>query len=341
VGVTERKDLIAHYSRLLDAVQNVPGLSGAGLVAPLPLAGVDANATFSVEGKPNAPGERPLVKLRVASAGYFATLGLTLLRGRAFAETDTADAPQVAIVSESLARRYFGGEDPVGRRVSMSDAARGPWYTVVGVVKDVRGQSVAESDGPELYRPFRQYFFAPFSSALVLRTAAPDPAQAAGEIQRYIRAAHPEQPVVDVFAMPEVVSRSLAQPRFYTLLLAVFAMLAVLLATAGLYGVLSYAVSQRMREIAVRVALGAPRRAVLGLVIGHAMAVVAVGLGLGVAGALALTRYLSAQLYGVHAADPATYAAVCALLAVVAALAALGPARRALGADPAAALRCD
>ncbi len=149
---------------MLDEVAKVPGLNSVGLIAPLPLASVDANATFAVEGKPVAPGEPQMIRLRVASPGYFRAMGLTLLRGRVFGEQDGESTEGVAVVSEALMRRYFPDQDPIGRRVTFSSEQKGPWMTVIGVVKDIKGRHLAEKAEPELYRDYRQYSFAPFPS---------------------------------------------------------------------------------------------------------------------------------------------------------------------------------
>lgn len=338
VAVTDKAQQKLYYMRMVEEVRQVPGLHSAGVVIPLPLAGVENNGTFAIEGKPFPPGERPLVRLRVASSGFFRTMGVSLLRGRAFEDSDTAAAPPVAMVSSSFARRYFPDEEPVGKRISMGNK---DWLTVVGVVGDLKAVDLSESARPEMYRPIQQFLFAPFATSIVIRTAAEDPSAVGGMVARRIREAFPDQPVLDVLPMPEVVSTSASQPRFYTALLAAFAAVALLLAAAGMYGVLSYTVSQRVREIGIRIALGASRSAIVGMVMGRALAVVSIGLVLGLGGAAGLTRLLQSQLYQVKATDPATYAGVCLLLAIVAALATWIPARRAMRVDPAVALRSE
>lgn len=341
VGIKERPRQIAHYARLVEEARGLPGLTAAGVIAPLPLAGVDVNATFSAEGRAVKPGERELVKLRTASPGYFAAMGLGLVRGRLFQDSDGMDAHPVAIVNETLARKYFAGRDAIGRRVSMSSVGEGPWMTVVGVVRDVKPVSLSDAPAPELYRPAGQYIFSPFATTLVVRAARGDLPALAAAVQRRIRSMNPEQPVHDVLPMEQVIARSAAQSRFRTVLLGLFAALAAALAGTGLYGVLSYTVSQRVREIGVRVALGASRGRIAGAVAGHAVKVVSAGIGLGLAGAHLLTQLIAAQLYQVEATDPPTYAGVCALLALIGAVAAWAPAWRALQVEPATALRCE
>jgi putative ABC transport system permease protein len=243
-------------------------------------------------------------------------------------------------VSESLAKRYFPTEDPIGKRISMSTDGKGPWMTVVGVVGDVKQIALSEDGSPELYRPYQQFLFSPFATSLVVRTSG-DPAVAAASLQREIRAMNPDQPVNDVYTMPEVVQRSTVQPRLYTALLAVFAMIAIAVAAAGLYGVLSYTVSQRTREIGIRVALGASRNSILSMVVGHAMKIAAGGMVLGLAGSYWLSGLLRTQLYRVEPVDVPTYVLVSGTLTVVAGIAAWIPARRATAVDPNAALRCE
>jgi putative ABC transport system permease protein len=341
VTLTERPQQVAYVTRLLDAVRQAPGLNSSGLITPLPLGGVDANANFAVEGRPVPPGERQLVKLRVASAGYFRAMGLTLRSGRVLTEADGEGAPDVVVINDALAKRYFPNENPIGRRVSMSAEGRGPWMPVVGVVGDVKSLNLAEKSEPEMYRDYRQFFFAPFAATIVARTNGENPAAISGALQRQIRTVNPEQAISDVTTMDELVSHSVAQPRFYTMLLIAFAAIALMLAAAGLYGVLSYSVSRRVREIGIRIALGASRGRILREVVGRAMILVCGGLVLGIAGAWALTRLLSAQLFAVSSTDPATFAGVSALLFVVASCAAYVPARRATRIDPNTALRCE
>jgi putative ABC transport system permease protein len=317
-------------------------LNSAGLIAPLPLADVDANSTFAVEGHPPPSGERQLVKLRSVSPGYFRAMGVGLRQGRVFDDADVRDAgPRAVVVSESLVRKYFPLESPLGKRITQSTDGAGPFATVVGVVNDVRNLNLEDAAEPELYFDYRQFFFAPFAMTLVLRTNSADSMLLAGAAQREIRGIAPDQPISDVKTMREVVSANVSQPRFYTLLLGVYAAIALLLAATGLYGVLSYAVSQRRQEIGIRLALGASRGSVFRLVMGHALLLVSIGTLLGLAGSWALTRLIAAQLYSTQATDPATFAAVAALTIAVALAATYVPARRALKVDPATALRSE
>ena len=340
-AITAKPQQRAYYARMLDRIQAIPGLNSAGLIAPLPLADVDANGTFAVEGHPPPPGETQLVKLRLASPGYFRAMGIGLRRGRVFSETDTAEAPGVAVINESLARKYFPNQDAVGKRVTMDSQGKGPFLTVIGVVNDVRYMLLGGNLEPEMYRDYRQFFFAPFAITLTLRAQGDDPARLAVAAQKEVRAASPDQPISDLKTMRKVISDNVSQPRFYTLLLGIFAGIALLLAATGLYGVLSYSVSQRSQEIGIRMALGASRKTIFGLVLRDALLLVGTGLLLGLAGSLALTRLIAAQLYQTTPTDPATFAGISALMLLVAAAAAYVPARRAVAVDPIVALRCE
>jgi predicted lysophospholipase L1 biosynthesis ABC-type transport system permease subunit len=243
----------------------------------------------------------------------------------------------VLVINEALARRYFPGENPVWRFIAWG---KPPGARIVGVVANTKQLDLHTETQPEMFHDFRQHLFAPFAAAFTLRTSG-DAMQVAAAAQREIRALHPDQPVLDVQTMLDVVRNASARPRFYAVLLAVFAALALLLAAAGLYGVLAYTVSRRTRDIGIRMALGASAGAVFGEVMRSALALVMAGVALGLACSLALTRLIIAQLYRTPPADPVILVSVAALLVAVAALAAAIPARRAVRIDPAAALRCE
>ncbi len=339
--ITERRRQHVHYSRLLDRIAATPAFNSVGIVAPLPLAGVDARASLTVEGRAVPAGERQIVKLRSVSSGYFRALGVTLRRGRVFDETDVDTAKQVAVISESLARRYFPNEDPIGRRVTIAAPEKGIWLEIIGVVNDVKALNLADKPEPELYRDFRQYPFAPFTTTVVARFQSEDTARAAAALERAIRSANPDQPVADLLDMPSILANNVAQPRFYTLLLGAFAAIALALAAVGLYGVLSCSVNQRTKEIGIRRALGATNWTIIQGTMGQALTLVATGAAIGLAGAIALTRLLQTQLYEIQSLDVPTYVAVTGLLLTVAAVAAWAPTPRALSLDPNRALRAD
>ena len=331
----------AFYREVFERVRAVPGVQFVGGVGPLPLGGSFTAFTFQIEGRPEpAPGDDFVSDYRRATPDYFRAMGIPVTRGRAFTEHDTAQSPPVMLVNEAFARRFFPGEDPLGKRITGSDTGAGnPRVTreVVGVVGDVRHAGLEEEVTPEYYVAFAQN---PVSNlTLVVRAAAGDPAALAGGVRAAVREVNREQPVYNVRTMEQLLSESVARRRFHMTLLATFAGLALLLAAVGIYGVMSYTVTQRTHEIGIRLALGAQKRDVLRLVVGHGLRLALTGVGLGLLGAFALTRLLASLLYGVGAADAAVYGAVALLLTLVALLACYLPARRATRVDPMQALR--
>jgi putative ABC transport system permease protein len=263
-------------------------------------------------------------------------MGIPLMAGRTFAESDTDSAPGVAIVSVALARRYWGSENPVGKHLRFDP--KDPWTTVVGLVADVRQLGLSEPPTPLLYIPYQQ-FALPFTNVAV-RSAAPESA-VTSIMRTELLSADPNLPFGDLMTLQSVVDRSVDEPRFRTLLIGIFAVLALLLAAVGVYGLISYSVTQRTREIGIRVALGARPRQVLYPVVREGVALALTGVAIGLAGALVTTRVLSAFLFGVGATDPVTFAAVSALLLVIALAASYVPSRRALRVDPLTALRAE
>jgi putative ABC transport system permease protein len=271
--------------------------------------------------------------------GYFQALGVRLIRGRFLAASDDGAAPPVVVINETLARRYFGSADPIGKLVKLHhDTTRG-WATIVGVAGDVRGFGLDEPAHAEMYMPFAQMRDSS-GMTLVMRTDG-DPASLVGAARAAMAELDATQPLFDVRPMSELVRMSLAQRRFALVLMLLFGSVALLLTAVGIYGVMSYTVAQRTQEIGIRVALGALPSSVLGMVVRDGMRLCALGLGLGLAGALALTRLLSSLLYGVSATDGVTFAAIALVLALVALAAILIPARRATRVDPMLALRAD
>jgi putative ABC transport system permease protein len=340
-AITGKKQQPAYYTRILERIESLPGIVAAGFIAPLPLANVGANATFAVRGAAPSRGRTQYVHLRCVTPGYFRAMGIGLRRGRVFDASDSDSAPPVVVINESLARKYFPGRDPVGNEVTMDSEGKGDYMVVIGVVNDVKDLEMSAGFEPEMYRDYRQFLFAPFSMTLAIRASGTGPERLAGTVQKQIRDINPDQPVGDVKTMERVVSDNVAQPRFYTLLLAVYAGIALVLAAAGLYGVLSSSVGQRVREIGIRAALGASRLKIAWLVVGGSLALVSSGLVLGIGGSLALTRLLRSQLYQTAPTDPATLAAVSIVLLGVAALASYVPVRLALSVDPVEALRSE
>jgi predicted permease len=314
-------------------LRQLPGVTMAGATSLLPLSGRGAMVGFEVEGGPPPPAN---VNSEIALAGttpeYLRAIGATLRQGRHFTDQDKTSAPRVAIVNEAATRRWFAGQNPIGRHVITNGVSR----EVVGVVSDVLQRSAAEPVTPTVFVPFAQRTTR--SIKMVVRTTG-DPSGLAASIRTEIRALDPELAIADITPMTQLVVRSLRGPRFYTTLLAVFAAVGLALATIGVFGVMSYTVAQRAREISIRLALGAVPRDVLRMIVGRALGLSAVGLILGLAAAIALGRFIQGQLFGIALVDPVTFGGVPLLLGVSAGLACFIPARRATRLDPASALR--
>jgi putative ABC transport system permease protein len=333
----------AFYARALDRLRALPGLEAVGAAQTLPFQGPSWQAGLKVEGHAVERSREPDVCWRVVSPDYLRTLGVPLLRGRSLAESDTAEAPAVALVNATLARRVFASEDPIGRRLvtGLDGNRESYWVTVVGVVGDTPQQSVAAPVMPEVYRPLAQESrFSGESMRLVARTAG-DPLDAAAAVRGAVAQLDPEVPVSDVATLAELGRGSIARQRVTGQMLGAFAAIALLLAALGLYGVLAGLVGERTHEIGVRVALGARPADVIAMVMRRSGRLVAAGTVLGTAGAIATTRLLAGFLYEVTATDPATFAAVVGLLAATAAIASYLPARRATRVDPLVALRTE
>jgi putative ABC transport system permease protein len=334
---SEPERIHAFARDVLDRVRYLPGVTSASVINSVPFGMMFIQGDFDVEGRPKPTLFAGTPKI---DAGYFKTMGIPLLAGREFTAQDAADAPKVAIVSERIVRECFPGgpTDALGRRVRLSD--RGEWLTVVGVVADVRQRGLDQEVKPMIYAPFQQersglVRFVSF----VARTATP--VGVAEGIRAEIRRAAPDLPIQSTVTMDEALAASVAQPRFRTLLLVLFAVSATLIATCGLYGLMAYAVTQRRREIGVRMALGADRRDVFRLVLARALGIVAAGIVVGLVGAVGVTRVLQTFLFGVTPTDPIAFTLVTLLLMLVGLMAAWLPARRATRIDPCAALRAE
>jgi predicted permease len=324
---------------VLERVRYLPGVTSASVINSAPFHRMFIQTDFEVEGRPKPAIFAGVPKIEV---DYFTTMGIPLRAGREFTARDVADAPKVAVVSERVVRESFPGgpTEALGRRVRLSDD--GEWLTIVGVVADIRQQGLDQDLKPMIYTPFQQERGAPFLLrfvSFVVRTATP--ASVVEGVRTEIRRAAPDLPIASALTMDEAVSASVASPRFRMWLLALFAASATLIATCGLYGVMAYAVTQRRREIGVRMALGATRRDVLGLVLARALRIVVAGLIVGVAGAAGVTRVLRTFLFGVTPTDPIVFTIVTLLLLAVGLLAAWLPARRATRIDPLSALRAE
>jgi predicted permease len=330
----------AFYEDVLDRVRHLPGVVSAGYSTSVPLEWKGGTNGFVPEG-PVDPRRTYDANHRQVSTDYLRTMGIPLRRGRFFERTDGERSQPVAIVNETMARQYWPGVDAVGKRFRTGGDS--PWLTIVGVVGDVRQMGLDAPVKAEMYFPYAQVdgqpWFAPRD--LAVRSAAVEPMSLVPAVKEAIRAVDPEQAVANVRTFDEVLDEEVVQRRLGASLVAAFAALALLLASLGVYGVLSHFVAQHTAEIGVRVALGASRRDILSLVLGKGMALAVSGVALGLVGALAFTRLVSSLLYGVGAADPATFAAAASLLAVLALLACYLPARRAIKVDPMVAIRCE
>ncbi len=337
----------AFYEELLNRVRGLPGVVSAGAINHLPLAGDTWNRTFFVEGRPRPrPGEGTSAVYRVVLPGYFHAMGIPVLRGRDIAESDDRSAPGAVVVNEWLAKKWWPNEDAVGKRITLDDKDW-PWLTVVGVVKNAVRSDWAAPPSEEIYLPYlqnRQYLESPGSHVaymtLVVR-ANGDPAALAPSVRSLVWSFNRDLPVSEVQTMEQVVAESTAQPRLYLILLGAFASVALILAAVGIYGVISYSVSRRTHEIGIRMALGATRGKVVRLVVGQGMALALAGAGVGLVGALGLTRLMSGLLYGVRPTDTVTFLAVPLVLGGVAFAASYIPARRVARTDPMAALRSE
>jgi len=354
------------YRRLVDRVASLPGVESAGLTSALPLTNSGSGSLFSIEGRraPKSLEEVPVMQFRKISGDYFNTLAIPLIKGRYLSLGDTRDTLPVAVINESLARIHFPNEDPIGKRVWLGppeELIPPEWippgmnidlkgfqftrWTIVGVVKDVLHNGLNRQGQPEIYVPNEQNGNnkipdAARSMYLAIRTTV-DPLSLTAAVRRQVFEIDKEQSVADVATMERLVATSLSQSRLSALLLAIFGAVALILAAVGVYGVMSYAVTERVREIGVRMALGATRRDVLWMVVGRVMALAGAGVLIGLGGALALTRLMKTLLFGVSATDPLTFAVIALLLTAVALLAALLPARRATKVDPMVALKCE
>ncbi len=326
------------YENLLPKLQTLPGVNSAAAVTPLPLGADRLRISFQIDGRPVAAADEPAAEFRAVSPGYFHTMGIPLLQGRNFTERDDSKAPGVIIINQELARQYFPNENPVGKRMQAEFSITGKpqMREIVGVVGNVKSRSLKQEVDPEYYVPLSQGLIS--TPSIVVKTAA-DPWTIAGAVRKQIAAMDSELAVFDVKSMDDYVAASLGQPRFNTLLLGLFASMALLLTAVGLYGVMAYSVAQRTHEIGIRMALGAGRDDVMRMVLRSGLRLTAIGLIIGVLGAAALGRVLASLLYQVKPQDPLTFIAVCGVLVAVGLAATYVPARRAMAVDPMVALR--
>jgi predicted permease len=327
------------FSRLMAGIQAIPGVEGAGAGTDLPWTGYDDNTSFDIEGKKPAPHQDFHARYHAATADYFRTLGIPLLQGRFFNGSDTGNSPNVLIINQEMARLYWPNEDPLGKRITFEDNPKEKdWLRVVGIVGDVKDKPDSAAAEPAFWWSHLQVPHPKMS--LVIRSNA-DPAPLADALRSRVKQLDPTLAVADVRLMDRIADASIATPRFAFLLVGLFAGLAIVLAAIGTYGVISYSVSQRIPEFSLRLALGAPPRDLLRLVLGQAARLAVTGSVLGVCVALALARVLRSLIYNVSPADPLTFVAVGLGVVGIALLACYLPARRATQASPMAALRAE
>ncbi len=339
-GEDDGPRLRAFAVSLQERMRQLPGVTSAGVAAyAMPLGDMTFSLSFDVEGRsPKPPGEKDSMRIGFVAPDFLRTLGVPVLRGRGLTEHDREGAPQVVLLNETAARRFFPGEDPLGKRILLGWSEDGvpKGGEVVGIVGDFKQRALDREVDPELFLPFLQN---PMDTlAIVMRTTA-DPAAVAGAARAAVRQIDPTLPLYDLQTLEDVVAASASQPKFYLLLLGGFAAIALVLAAVGIYGVIAYSVRQRTQEIGIRMALGATRRRVLQMVVRQGLVLALVGAVAGLAGALFATRGMRSLLYQVSASDPPVYGAVAVVLVLVAALASYLPARRAARTEPQLALR--
>ena len=324
---------VSFFDQALERIRSLPGVIAAGACTSLPPTSIQQGSGFTIEGRPaDRSGPPPSALYMPATPGYLEALGVPLVRGRTINAGDTAQAPGAVVINQTLAQRFFPGEDPVGHRMTVDGVLR----TVVGIVGDAKYQGLGTEAGPQVYVPYAQ---SPFPGMRIIVRTSVEPKSLAGAVRSQIQSIDAEEGPTRIAAMTELISQSVAQPRFNTLLIGLFGTLAFLLAAIGIYGVISYDVAQRTNEIGIRMALGAQRWDVLRLIVRQGFVLTLAGLFAGIAGAFGLTRFLNQLLFDVKPTDPAIYVAVAGLLVLVAVAASLVPARRATKVDPLVALR--
>jgi putative ABC transport system permease protein len=331
----EPHQIVDFFQQAQNRIVTLPGVQAVGAISYLPLTGLASRDGFKIVGQPDpAPGQEPGTEVRVVTPGYFQAMGIPLLGGRLLNERDVKES-RVLLINETLAKRYFPGEDPVGKQIEVSWDGSGP-DEIVGVVGDIREGAVNKEAEPAIYWSHPRE---PYSGmALVIRSSG-DATRLITAVQKEIRALDPDQPVADVRTMEQVIAKSIARPRFNTVLLAIFAGVALVLASVGLYGVMNYSATQRTHEIGIRMALGATRADIMRLAVGNGMLLTLIGIGIGVVASIGLTRVMQSFLFGIGATDAVTFIAVSALLIVVALVANYIPARKATRVNPVIALR--
>ena len=327
----------AFFEQTLDRIAVLPGVEAAGAVSALPFHdnSIDINGTFSIEGRP-APAEEPSAFLTIATIDYFSAMGIPLRSGRLFTRFDREGSQSVALIGETMARRFWPDEDPVGKKIKLAFLGQPKVREIIGVVGDARHTGLDSNPRTEIFLPHPQE---PYGSMTYVVRTPQESATLLQAVKKEVWAVNKDLPFASIATIDELVSRSLGERRFNLLLLGSFAIIALTLASIGIYGLMSFSISRRTHEFGVRMALGAQTRDVITLVLREGMVLTMIGVALGLVASIALTRLLSSLLFGVTATDPATFAVVSLVLAGVALAACLVPARRATRVDPMVALR--
>jgi putative ABC transport system permease protein len=327
--------------RLIEQVKALPGVQAAAISNSLPPDDTEFSSDFKIEGRTPAKDLPQIAYFNRVSSDYFKALGIQMTSGRSFTSTDTTGTPRVVLINETLRRRFFPGEDPIGKRLNpnLNPGSEGEpdWTQIVGVVGDVKYNGMADEVQPAIYQPTTQE--PTWGGSLVIKTSVANPLSLAAAVRNEIRKLDPDLPVTQVATMDQRLSKAVSQPRFRTTLIALFALVALLLACVGIYGVISYSVTQRTHEIGIRMALGARTGDVLRMVIRQAIVLAVVGVTIGLAASFAITRLMSSLLFGVTATDPMIFVATALVLTTTALIASYLPARRAARVDPLVALR--
>ena len=329
----------AFFQELSDRIETVPGIKSVGAIQDLPLRANRMGFKFAIEGRaPTRSGEEPDAAYRAITPDYFRAMSIPLLEGREFTRQDERTSTPVVIINQSMASRFWPGEDPTGKRIRFGERDA-PWYSIVGIAGDVKHMGLDANEGAAIYQPYAQKQFSFLRwMTLVMRTDS-QPTSLIAAVRGQVQTLDKDQPVYDIATMDQLLSNSIAKPRFYTALLGSFAVLALILASLGTYGVMSFSINQRRREIGIRLAMGAGRGDIFKLVVGRGLLLALTGVAIGLGGAFALTRLMSGLLFGVSATDPVTFIIISLLLTGVALVACYVPARRATKVDPMVALR--
>jgi putative ABC transport system permease protein len=331
----EPHQIVDFFKHAQERIATIPGVQAVGAISYLPLTGLASRDSFKIPGQPSlAAGQEPGVEVRVVTPAYFQAMGIPLLKGRLLDERDVKET-RVLLINETLAKRYFPNTDPVGKQLEVMWDGSGP-DEIVGVVGDIREGALTKEPEPAIYWSHPRE---PYSGMALVIRATGNASRLTTAVQKEIRGLDPEQPISEVRTMEQVIAKSIARPRFNTLLLSIFAGVALVLASVGLYGVMNYSATQRTHEVGIRMALGATRSDIMKLVVGNGMMLTVLGIGIGIAASLILTRVMASLLFGVTATDLPTFAGVSAVLAGVALIANYIPARRATRVNPVIALR--